>query len=74
MFLAEVAMLLSASFLGDSGHRLCTMSLVSFLALVGSFLARLCIGIFLRTYALYSLEKHKKQMHVHGSHIILMKV
>jgi hypothetical protein len=49
-----------ASFLGDSDHKLSTRSLVSFLTLVGSFLARLYVGLILRTYALYSLKRHKK--------------
>jgi hypothetical protein len=60
MLLAKVAMLLSASSLGDSGHRLITRSLVSFLAFVGSFLVGLCIGSFLGTHALNSLERHEK--------------
>ncbi len=58
VFLAEVAMLLGASFLGDSGHRLSTRLFVSFLALIGSILAGLYVGLFLHTYALYSLESH----------------
>ncbi len=74
MLLAEVAMFFGASFLGDSGRRLSTRLLVSFLALVGSFLIGLCIGLFLCTYALYSLKRHKKQTHFHGSHTFLMKV
>ncbi len=67
MFLAEVPMLLSAKFLWDSGHRLSTRLLVSFLALVGSFLVGLGIGLFLCTYTLNSLEWHKKQTDVNGS-------
>ncbi len=74
IFLAEVAILLGSSYLRDSGRRLSTRLLVSFLALVGSFLVGLCIGIFLRTYVLYSLKRHKKLMHVHGSHTLLVKV
>jgi hypothetical protein len=74
MLLAEVAMLLGASFLGVSSHRLSTRSLVSFLALVTSFLVGLHVGLFLCTYALYSLKRHKKQMHVHGSHTFLVKI
>ncbi len=67
-------MLLGASFLGESDCRLSTRWLVSFLALIGSFLAGLCIGLYLRTCALYSIERHKKQTHLHGSHTFLMKV
>ena len=52
MLLAEVAMLLGASFIGDSDGNISTRLLVSFLALVGSFLAGLCIGLFLHTYTL----------------------
>jgi hypothetical protein len=74
MLLIEVAMLLKANFLQDSGCRLSTRSLVSFLALVGNFLVGLCIRLFLRTQALYSLERHKNQMHVHESHTFLVKV
>ena len=74
MFLAEVAMLLGANFLGDSGCRLSTRTLVSFLALVGSFLAGFCIGSFLGTYALNSIERHEKQMYVPSSHTYLVKV
>ncbi len=55
MLLAEVALLLDTSFLGDSGRRLSTRSLVSFLALVGSYLVGLCVGLFLCTYVLYLL-------------------
>ncbi len=74
MLLAEVAMLLKANFLWDSGRRLSTRPLGSFLALVGSFLVGWWIGLFLCTYALYSLERHEKQTHVHGSHTFLVKV
>ncbi len=74
MLLAKVAMLLGASFLGDSGHRLSTRSLGSFLALVGSFLVGSCLGLFLCTYALYYIERHMKQTHVHRSHTFLVKV
>jgi hypothetical protein len=49
MLLAEVAMLLGASFLGDSGRRLSTRSLVSFLALIEGFLVGSCVGLFLCT-------------------------
>jgi hypothetical protein len=74
MFLAEVAMLLGANFLQDAGRRLSTRLLVSFLALVGSFLVGLCIGLFLCTYALNSLKRHKKQKDVYdGSHTFPMK-
>ncbi len=74
MFLAEVAVLLGASFLGDSGRRLSSRSLVSSRALLGSFLVGLCIRLFLCTYALYSFKRHKKQMHVYRSHTFLVKV
>ncbi len=75
MFLAELSMLLDASFLGgDSGRRLSISSLVSFLALVGSFLVGLCIGFFLGTFMLNSFERHEKQTYVHGSHTFLVKV
>jgi hypothetical protein len=55
ILLAEVTMLLGVSFLGDSESSISTMLLVSFLALVGSFLAGLCAGLFLRTFTLYPL-------------------
>jgi hypothetical protein len=74
MFLAEVGMFLGASFLGDSGRRLSTRTLVSFLTLVGSFLIGLYIGPSLGTFALDSLQRHMKQPCVHGSHIFLVKV
>jgi hypothetical protein len=67
-------MLLSASFLEDSGRRLSTRSLVSVLALVGSFLVGLWVELFLGIYMLDSLERHKRQMYVHGSHTFLVKV
>jgi hypothetical protein len=57
ILLAEVPMLLGTSFLGDSGRRLSTRSLVSFLTLVGSFLIGLYIGLFLGTYVLYNLQR-----------------
>jgi hypothetical protein len=74
MFLAEVAMLLGASFLGDSGRRLGTRSLVSLLSLVGSFLGVLCIGSFFGTNTLNSLERHEKPMYVHWYHTFHVKV
>jgi hypothetical protein len=43
MLLLEVKMLLKSTFLWDSGSRLSTMSLVSFLTLVGRFLVGLCV-------------------------------
>jgi hypothetical protein len=61
MLLAEVAMLFKANFLGDSGRRLSTMSLVSFLALAVSFPVGLCIGLLLCTYTLYSLENKRSE-------------
>ena len=67
-------MLLEANFIQDSGRRLSTRSIDTFLAHVGSFLVGLCIELFLCIYVLYSLEKHKQQMHVHGSHTFLVKV
>jgi hypothetical protein len=74
MLLAEVAMLLGASFLGDSDRSISARLLVSFCAFVGSFLAGLCAELFLRIYALYSLKRHKKQKYVHRSHTFLVKV
>jgi hypothetical protein len=74
MLLAEVAMLLDASFLGNLARILGTRPLVSFLALVRMLLVGLCIGSFLGTYALNSLERHEKQTFVHGSHSFLVKV
>jgi hypothetical protein len=74
MLLAEVTMLLGASFLGYFGCRLGTSSLVPFLAPVESFLGGLCIGSYLGTYALSSLKRHEKQMYVHGHHTFLVKV
>jgi hypothetical protein len=74
MLLAEVAMLLGASFFGDSDSSISTKSLVSFLTLVGAFFPNCALEVFLCTYTLYGLERHKKQMHVHGSHTFLMKV
>jgi hypothetical protein len=44
MLLAEVAILLVASFLGNLAHRLGTRPLVSYLTLMGSLLVGLCIG------------------------------
>jgi hypothetical protein len=67
-------MLLGASILGDFNSSFSTRLLVSFLALVGSFVTRLCAGRFLHTYVLYSLETHMKQTHVHGSHAFLVEV
>ncbi len=74
MFLAGVARLLGASFLGASGRRLSTRYVVSFLALVGSSLVRLCIRLFLGTSTFNSLKRYEKQMYVHGSHTFLVKV
>jgi hypothetical protein len=64
MFFAEIPMLLGVNFLWDSGRRLSTRSLFSFLALVGSFLVGLSIGLFLCTHALDSLKRHNKQTDV----------
>ncbi len=74
MFLAEVAIFLEADFLQDSCHSLSTRSLVSFLALVGSFLVGWCVGLFQCTYMLNSLKRHKKQTNVYRSHTFLVKV
>jgi hypothetical protein len=63
MLLAEVKMLLGASFLGNLAHRLGTRPLVSLLALVRSLLIGLCIGSFLvhmRSKALR--DKRSKRM------------
>ncbi len=65
----EVAMLLSASFFEDFGHRLSTRSLVSFLALIGSFLVGLCIWSFLGTYALDSLRDIRNKRMSTGSYL-----
>jgi hypothetical protein len=48
-YIAEVTILLSASFLGTLAHVLGTRPLVSFLALVRRLLIELCIGFFLGT-------------------------
>jgi hypothetical protein len=61
MLFVEVAMLLKVDFLGDSGHRSSTRSLVSCLALDGSFLVGMCVGLFLCTYMLYCLKKCENQ-------------
>jgi hypothetical protein len=74
MLLAEVAMHLGASFLGNLAHRLSTRLLVSILALVRSYLVGLCIGSFLGIIGLNSLERQEKQMHVHDCHVFLVKV
>ncbi len=54
MLLAEVAMLLGASFLRNLAHRLSTRPLVSLLTLVRSLLVGLRIESFFGTYALNS--------------------
>jgi hypothetical protein len=64
MLFAGVAMLLGASFLGDSGHRLSTRSLVFILALVGSILIGLYISLFLGTYVLYNLKRDMRSKHM----------
>jgi hypothetical protein len=74
MFLAQVAMLLDASFLGNLARKLGTRLLVSFLALEEILLIGLCGGSFLGTYVLNSLKKQEKQTHVHRSHNFLKKV
>ncbi len=73
-FLAEVAMLLSVRFLGNLASILSTRPLVYFLALVRRLLLGLCVGSFLDTYILNSLERQEKQMYDHGSHAFFMKV
>ncbi len=73
-FLAEVAMLLSASFLENLASILSTRPLVYFLALVRRLLVGLCVGSFLGTYTLNSLERQEKQTYVHRSHTFFMKV
>jgi hypothetical protein len=67
-------MFLSASFLGNPAHGIGARSLVTFVAFVKSFHVGLCIGSFLGTYALNSLERQEKQTHVHGCHTFLVKV
>jgi hypothetical protein len=73
MFLAQVAMFLGASFLGNLAHRLGMRSLVTFLAFVRSFCVGLYVGFFLDTCRLNSVERHKKQTHVNGCHTFLVK-
>jgi hypothetical protein len=55
MFLAQGAMLLGISFLGNLVSRLRTGSLAPFLIFRRSLLGGLCIGFFLGTYVLNSL-------------------
>ena len=66
-------MLLGVSFLWDSGRRFSTRLLVAFLAIGGSFL-RLWAGLLLGTYALKSLKRHKRQMHVERHHAFLVEI
>ena len=56
MFLAQVAMLLGTSILGNFVSRLRTRSIVSFLIFHRSFLDGLCLGSFLGVYTFNSLE------------------
>jgi hypothetical protein len=74
MFLGQVTMLLSSSFLWIFVSRLRTGSLISFLGFCRCFLIRLCIGSFLGTYALNSLKALKKRTHAHGIQSFLVKV
>jgi hypothetical protein len=73
-FLHSLQCLLKWTFLETFVCRSSTGSLGSCLALGGSFLARLRIGLFLCAYVLYCLERHEKQTHVYGSHAFLMEV
>jgi hypothetical protein len=73
MLLAEVAMLLSASVLGNSGCRFSTRLLLAILALGGSFLG-LCTGLLLGIYMLNSFKRRKKQMHVQQHHAFLVQI
>ncbi len=66
MLLAQVAMLLGTSFLGNPACRIGARSFVTLLALVQSFLVRLRIGSFLGTYTLNFLKRQEKQTYVHG--------
>jgi hypothetical protein len=72
MLLAEVAMLLGVSFLGNLAPILGIRPLVSFLILVRRLLVRLCIGSFLSTYMLNSVKRQEKLMHVHRSNPFLV--
>jgi hypothetical protein len=74
LVLAQIAPFLVTSFLGDLDRSFITRSLVSLVTLVRRLLVGLCIGIFLGTYALNSLEKQEKQTHVQGSHTFFVKV
>jgi hypothetical protein len=74
MILAQVAIFLGSSYLGNPARRIGIRSLVASLALVRSFLFGLCIGSFLGTYVLNSLERQEKRIHVHRSHAFLVKV
>ncbi len=74
IFLAQVAMLLGASFLGSPAHRIGARSLVTPFPLVRKFLNGLCIGSSLGTCTLNSLKRQEKQMHLHGFHTFLVKV
>jgi hypothetical protein len=65
MLLAEVAMLLGASFLGN-------LVSVSFLALQEAFLLDCALDLAWVHNALNSLERQEKQIHVQGSYPFLV--
>jgi hypothetical protein len=73
MLLAEVAVLLGTSFVGDLIVESVPGSLFPFSLSLEAFLPD-CALPFLCTYMIYSLKRHKKQAHVHGSHTFLVKV
>jgi hypothetical protein len=74
IFLAQLARLLEMDFLGNLPRGSITGLLGSRLVLVRSFLTRWPMGFLMGTYALNSLERSLKRMHVHVSHALLLQV
>jgi hypothetical protein len=74
MFLAQLARLLKMDFLVSLLHGTIAGLLGSCFILVRSFLAGWLMGFLWGTYALNSLERSLKRMHVHGSHTLFLQV
>ena len=75
MLLANVAVFLGRSIFWDSGTIISTRLLCTLFLAVQSFLVARSVrflGSFLATYALNSLERQEKQMHVYRSSTFLV--
>jgi hypothetical protein len=77
MFFTQVAMLLKADFLGNSGRRIGTRAFLPFLALIGRllrFLVRIQLALLVGADAFDHFQQSQKQAHVYWHHALHIHV